>query len=58
MRQKGTFKLYVNKKLVSQRKEQSKNYNKEILDMWKKTYALDKHNYVIYLQVPSKMNSK
>lgn len=54
----NTIKLYVNQKFVTQRKYQGKNSMKEIIEMWKKMYALDKHDYKIYIQFPSKMNPK
>lgn len=58
MNENATLKLYVNQRLVSQRKAKSKTAIKDITDRWKKMYALDKHNYKIYIQVPSKMNPK
>lgn len=58
MHPKATIKLYVNRKFVTQRKAHSKNTIKKIIERWKKMYALDKHHYDIYIQLPSKMNDK
>jgi hypothetical protein len=58
MNDNATLKLYVNQRLVSQRKANSKSTINEIIERWKRMYALDKHNYKIYIQVPSKMNPK
>lgn len=58
MSHRGTIKLYVNRKFVTQRKVNSKLNMKEIIERWKKMYALEKHNYDIYIHFPSKMNDK
>jgi len=56
MSKQGTLKLYVKGKLVSQRKARAKTTIKEIIEMWKRSYALDKHDYRIFIHIPSKMN--
>ena len=58
MNDNATLKLYVNQRLVSQRKAHAKTTINEIIERWKRMYALDKHNYKINIQVPSKMNPK
>jgi hypothetical protein len=55
MDKKFTIKLFVNQKLVTQRKVNSSEV-KRIIEMWTSQYALKRHNYEVFIYVPSKMN--
>ena len=51
------LKLYVNQKLMAQRKIEVVNIDEQI-KKWKTFYALKHHNYQIYMQLPSSFNHK
>jgi hypothetical protein len=53
-----TIILYVDNKFVTQRKVGAKTTMKEIIDRWKRMYALHKYDYKIYITLTSKMNEK
>lgn len=52
-----TIKLFVNQKLAQQTRCKQGEY-KRIIQRWKKIYALQRHNYEIYLYLESKMKLK
>lgn len=56
MEEKFTIKLYVNQKIVAQKKVRIFEVFK-VVEYWKKIYALGHHDYEIYLYVPSKLNN-
>lgn len=55
MHPKSTLKLYVNGVFVTQRRANTQGLMKEIIERWKRMYALEKHEFKIYIQHPSKM---
>jgi hypothetical protein len=55
MDKKFTIKLFVNQKLVTQRKVNSSEV-KKVIEQWIPRYALKRHYYEVFIYVPSKMN--